>query len=674
MAVELGSEKAKPPTDAMTNGTEAAHNTLTRGLRDMAGRLRLGRGGNKAKRGSTPRNSMTGDPMRSSRSSSSVSSRSVSDAGTSLANLSDRLRRLQEDGQERAIPFRVKFVNTKGEATMADVYPHEEYNDVIQRITAKLRMTRHADYVLLYKDTDDEEIGVACSDNLREMFAIFEPGSRLQLRIVPFKINNSGALDSIAKIWEYGHTPNVFVSEEVSEAESEDIQLSDIKLASERPEMAERPKLGSQHMAVEDIADTAVAAAAATALAAAAAQTVTTDNGPSSTKPEPATSKTSAASSKHTSAAASKHSSVAPSKHTSVAASKNTSVAASKHTSVAASNKATVPGTPAASKTKDAEELRMAIMLMSTNLTLAIDSLGTKLTRNFDKLSDEQAKILESLKKAAEHEKVIKEEIVVIKEKEEVKDEPHSTTTTTTTTTTKTEAKDEKVEVDVEVEKDEKIEVDVEVNKDENIKVDVEIEKKDEVKVETKTETTTETKTEGNIETKVEETKTTTTTTKADEAVEVEVEIEQSEEKPEPKEESIKVKIDEKPEPKVEETIKVNIEEKPEKEEVVHVQIVEDTPPPPPPPPAEPKVEKIEIKVEQHAPSYPKGEMFRFHLAAANFAFHTNPYASSFFQRGFAETGMPGHFANPCMMNSPFECSSGCPCRHSPCSHHLSSL
>ncbi|KAJ2236239.1 hypothetical protein GGH97_005585, partial [Coemansia sp. RSA 475] len=425
---------------------------------------------------------MTGDPMRSSRSSSSVSSRSVSDAGTSLANLSDRLRRLQEDGQERAIPFRVKFVNTKGEATMADVYPHEEYNDVIQRITAKLRMTRHADYVLLYKDTDDEEIGVACSDNLREMFAIFEPGSRLQLRIVPFKINNSGALDSIAKIWEYGHTPNVFVSEEVSEAESEDIQLSDIKLASERPEMAERPKLGSQHMAVEDIADTAVAAAAATALAAAAAQTVTTDNGPSSTKPEPATSKTSAASSKHTSAAASKHSSVAPSKHTSVAASKNTSVAASKHTSVAASNKATVPGTPAASKTKDAEELRMAIMLMSTNLTLAIDSLGTKLTRNFDKLSDEQAKILESLKKAAEHEKVIKEEIVIIKEKEEVKDEPHSTTTTTTTTTTKTEAKDEKVEVDVEVEKDEKIEVDVEVNKDENIKVDVEIEKKDEVK------------------------------------------------------------------------------------------------------------------------------------------------------------------------------------------------
>ncbi|KAJ2137351.1 hypothetical protein IW136_003540, partial [Coemansia sp. RSA 678] len=342
MVAESGSEKAKPPTDAMTNGTEAAHNTLTRGLRDMAGRLRLGKGGNKAKRGSTPRNSITGDPMRSSRSSSSVSSRSVSDAGTSLANLSDRLRRLQEDGQERAIPFRVKFVNTKGEATMADVYPHEEYNDVIQRITAKLRMTRHADYVLLYKDTDDEEIGVACSDNLREMFAIFEPGSRLQLRIVPFKINNSGALDSIAKIWEYGHTPNVFVSEEVSETESEDIQLSDIKLASERPEMAERPKLGSQHMAVEDIADTAVAAAAATALAAAAAQTVTTDNGPSSTKPEPATSKTSAASSKHTSVAASKHTSVAPSKHTSVAASKNTSVAASKHTSVAASKHTSV--------------------------------------------------------------------------------------------------------------------------------------------------------------------------------------------------------------------------------------------------------------------------------------------------------------------------------------------
>ncbi|KAJ2370696.1 hypothetical protein H4S01_000187 [Coemansia sp. RSA 2610] len=662
MAAESGSEKAKPPADAMTNGVNSGDHTLSRGIRDLAGRLRLGKGGQKAKRGSTPRNSLPGDRALS-RGSSSVSSRSVSDA--SLGNLSDRLRRLHEDGPERLIPFRIKFVNSMGDATMADVYPYEDYREIIQRIAPKLRMDPKIEYVLLYKDTDDEEIGVACTDNLREMFAIFEPGSRLQLRIAPFQINNSGALDSIAKIWDISQTPNVFISEDeaASEVSADDVNLSDIKLATEKPEMAERPQLGSQHMAVEDIADTAVAAAAATAAAnaaaaATAAPTATTEEQPSSTKPEPATSKTSSAS------------------------------------SAATSKKPTAPGTPASARHRDAEELRQAIMLMSTNLTLAIDSLGSKLTRNFDKLSDEQAKILETLKQAAEKQKQKEEVVVTTSEAVKTKDEGKTTTTTTTTTTTvdKKEEEDEKVSVEVE-KQDEKVDVDVEVdNKEEKIKVDIEAEKKDEkVDVDVEVE-----KTDDKIDVDVEVEKT-------DEKIDVDVEVEKKDDKIEVDVEIKKddeAKKDEKKDERIE--VDVKLDEAAKKEEVVQVEIVDDAPPSPPRPPTPPlqaptpptppmqaptppKAETVKVKVEQ-APAPPKtetvkvkveqvpvqhgAEVFRSHLVAANFAFHSNPYSSSFFQRGFAETGMPGHFARPCMMASPFEC----PCGHAPCSHCLSTL
>ncbi|KAJ2489441.1 hypothetical protein GGI11_009266, partial [Coemansia sp. RSA 2049] len=55
---------------------------------------------------------------------------------------------------------------------------------------------------------------------------------------------------------------------------------------------------------------------------------------------------------------------------------------------------------------------------------------------------------------------------------------------------------------------------------------------------------------------------------------------------------------------------------------------------------------------------------FAYHLSAANFAFHSNPYSSSFFKHGFAEADMPSHFSHPCMMASPFECVSSCSCTH----------
>ncbi|KAJ2454335.1 hypothetical protein EV183_001581 [Coemansia sp. RSA 2336] len=650
MPGDTGSEKSQPPAEQpQTNGVDGT----MRGLRDIAGRLRLGKRGNKAKRGSTPRTSIIDDPVKSPHISSSASSRSVSNAGTSLANLSDRLRRLQEEGQESNQPFRIKFVNNRGDATMADVYPYEEFNDIIHRITAKLRMTRHADYVLLYKDTDDEEIGVACTDNLREMFSIFEPGSRLQLRIVPFKINNSGALDSIAKIWEYSHTPNVFLSQEEemsgSETSSQDVNLSEIKLATEqKPEMAERPKQDEQppkneHMAVEDIADTAVQAAAASAAHVADAATAnTTDYGPSSTKPEPPTSASSKTSSKKSSRKSSKVS------------------------SKSSSAKPTEPGTPANAGGKDNDELRQAIMLMSANLSLAIDSLGNKLTRNFDKLSDEQAKILETLNAAAEKQKAEegKQHVEV-----DVKNE---------------------VEVDVEVDKKEdKEEIKEEIKEEtktetkEEAKEETKEEATTETKTEIKTETKTETKVEGDVETKVEESKTTTTTTSKPEADAEKAKEETKEEaKEETKEETIDIKVEEKTdtvqetvevkaeektEEKTEETVKVKVEETAEKEEVVHVEVVEDTPPPPP----EPSTEKIKVTVEE---KYPQAEAFKFHFAAANFAFHSNPYASSFFQHGFRETGMPGHFKQPCLMSSPFECSHGCCCHHDSCSHNISTL
>ncbi|KAJ2326942.1 hypothetical protein GGI00_004599, partial [Coemansia sp. RSA 2681] len=209
----------------MTDGASAAGGPTSKaqGLRDaITSKLRLGKGGNKARRGTTPRTSAIAEGIHRSRSSSSGVS---SHHGEDIESLSMRLRRLNEAGVE-TIPFRIKFVNNKNEATMADVYPSEEYKDVIRKIVEKLRMPHMSNYVLLYKDTDDEEIGVACTDNLREMFSIFEPGSRLQLRIVQLNINNSGALDSIPSIWDNGHTPNVFLHDDDGDGHSVSSQSS----------------------------------------------------------------------------------------------------------------------------------------------------------------------------------------------------------------------------------------------------------------------------------------------------------------------------------------------------------------------------------------------------------------------------------------------------------------
>ncbi|KAJ2805702.1 hypothetical protein H4R20_001977 [Coemansia guatemalensis] len=642
MAGDSESEQAKPPTEVQTNGVDPS-NTVSRGLRDFAGRLRMGKGGQKAKRNSTPRGSLNGTRARgnsSSKSTSGSSSRGNSDVGASLESLNARLRKLQEETEQPAIPFRIKFVNNKEEATMADIYPYEEFNDIIQRITAKLRMTRHAEYVLMYKDNDDEEIGVACSDNLREMFAIFEPGSRLQLRIVPFNINNSGALDSIGKIWEYSHTPNVFISDPEdasdSDASNQNVNLSDIKLATpqkKKPEMEQKPAeltppsptppkpvpASTPHMAVEDIAQAGITAAAAAAAAQAA-----TGTGASSTKPEPPTSKQSAPTSSKSSA-------------------KSSSV-----------------GTPAA-KSKDAEELRQAIMLMSTNLTLAIESLGTKLTRNFDKLSEEQAAILESVKKAAERQKLEEEER---KEQERVRFEltkPQSAKADVQAATTEhvdvsSSAKSEDVKVEVDT-KDEHVTVEVKAKEDAGAAAAAAA---SEAAQETKPEPAKE-------DVKVE--------VKLDEAKVEEVKVEVEEAKPEPPKEEAKaeevkvedVKVEAKKEEVKVEAVKVDEpkpaaapkEESKPVEEVIHVEIIDE-------PPA--------TKAESKPDTTYQSETFRFHFAAANFAFHHNPYASSFFQRGFAETGMPQHFDRPCLMASPFECNGGCTCRYSNCARCMASI
>ncbi|KAJ2083743.1 hypothetical protein H4R24_000606 [Coemansia sp. RSA 988] len=639
MAGASESEQAKPlTTEIQTNGTDPTHNTVSRGLRDFAGKLRMGKGGQKVKRNSSTHGSLNGTRARdnsSSQSTSGLSSRGHSDVGRSLEGLNARLRKLQEETELPMMPFRIKFVNNKEEATMADIYPYEEFNDIIQRITAKLRMSRHAEYLLMYKDNDDEEIGVACSDNLREMFAIFEPGSRLQLRIVPFNIINSGALDSIGKIWEYSHTPNVFISEPEdasdSDASNQNVNLSDIKLATpqKKPEMEQKPAeltppnqtppksepASTPHMAVEDIAQAGITAAAAAAAAQAAAEA-----GASSTKPEPPTSKQSATNSSKSSA------------------------------------KPSAVGTPA--KSKDAEELRQAIMLMSTNLTLAIESLGTKLTRNFDKLSGEQAAILESVKKAAERQKVEEEERVrfeLTKSQSNKADvSPASVEHVDESSTAKSE--DLKVEVDT---KDEHVTVEIKAKEDagaaaaaaasEVVQEPKPAPAKEDIKVEVK----------------------------LDEAKVEEVKVEVDEVKPEPAKEEPKVE-EVKAEAKVEEeaateTIKIKIEEsepaapveptpaeapKPV-EEVVHVEIID-----------EPSAAKVESKPDTAYQS----ETFRFHFAAANFAFHHNPYASSFFQHGFAETGMPQHFDRPCLMASPFECNGGCSCRYSSCARCMASI
>ncbi|KAJ2614826.1 hypothetical protein H4S08_001528 [Coemansia sp. RSA 1365] len=622
MAGDSEVEQPKPQTNEVQTNGISFHNTVSRGLRDLTGRLRMGKGGQKAKRNSTPRGSLNGTGARdniSSQNTSGSSSRGNSDVGNSLESLNVRLRKLQEETEQPVVPFRIKFVNNKEEATMADIYPYEEFNDIVQRITAKLRMTRHAEYVLMYKDNDDEEIGVACSDNLREMFAIFEPGSRLQLRIVPFNINNSGALDSIGKIWDYSHTPNVFVSEAGDDSDSDDsnqnVNLSDIKLetSQKKQEMEQKPAeltppdatpptpnpTSTSHMAVEDIAQAGITAAAAAAAAQAA-----TETGASSTKPEPPTSKQSAP------------------------------------TSSKSSPKSSAVGTPG--KSKDAEELRQAIMLMSTNLSLAIESLGTKLTRNFDKLSEEQASILESVKKAAERQKQEEEEKrIELAKTQPTKADVQTDTAETADDSSPAKSEDIKVEIDT---KDEHVTVEIKSKDDAAVedappKEDKAEPAKEDVKVEME-----EVKAEpAKEEVKAEEPK--------PEPVKEEPEPAKEKPKPEPVKEEVKVQVEE-PKPAEEETKPV--------EEVIHVEIID-----------EPSVSKVETKAA--ADNSYQSETFRFHFAAANFAFHNNPYASSFFQHGFAETGMPHHFEKPCLMSSPFKCN-GCSCRYSNCAQCMASI
>ncbi|KAJ2706871.1 hypothetical protein H4R19_004963, partial [Coemansia spiralis] len=194
----------------------SSHNA--RSQRDDNNKLRVGRrGGSKSLRHSTPR-------------TSSVSSRRSS--GPDMSEQRARLARLEKEavskpsskpaskpaseakgGSEPAVPFRVKFVNHQNEATMRDVLRTDKFEEIVPSVAEKLRMPPKATYLLIYKDTDDEEIGVGCTDNMQEMLALFEPGSRIQLRIVPYNIINHGALETISGFWGYASTPNVFMSE-----------------------------------------------------------------------------------------------------------------------------------------------------------------------------------------------------------------------------------------------------------------------------------------------------------------------------------------------------------------------------------------------------------------------------------------------------------------------------
>ncbi|KAJ1960368.1 hypothetical protein GGI12_003836, partial [Dipsacomyces acuminosporus] len=171
--------------------------SLTRGLREKLGKVNLSlRGGNKSKRHSTPRNLTSAEIPKAMAASSSSSS--SSSAAAAADNAKDRDAQGTSTSSKRSMnvrdsaasgensPFRIKFVNKAGDATMVDVYPNEEFEDLIHRVTEKLRMPKHGPYVLMYTDHDSEEIGVACTDNLHEMFNLFEPGSKYQLKIVPF--------------------------------------------------------------------------------------------------------------------------------------------------------------------------------------------------------------------------------------------------------------------------------------------------------------------------------------------------------------------------------------------------------------------------------------------------------------------------------------------------------
>ncbi|KAJ2696231.1 hypothetical protein H4218_004740 [Coemansia sp. IMI 209128] len=589
----------------MTDGAEPK----SQGFRDaITSKLRLGKGGHKAKRGSTPRTSAIEAMHLASNPASSHGSH-----GGSLESLSLRLRKLREAGDlAEQPPFRIKFVNHKNEATMADIYPTEEYKDIIRKVVEKLRMPHIPNYVLMYTDTDAEEIGVACTDNLREMFSIFEPGSKLQLKIVQQTINNSGALDSIPSIWDNGHTPNVFLHDDASSSHSSESSVSSVDLgklqaaAAAAVEMEEKPK--PSHVAVEDVAEAAVAAAAASAAAAALADAVGTkaekqENSNASNKAEPPTP-------------------VSP---------------------------ASPVVSPKADKPEEKpDELRTAIAMMSNNLTLAIESLGTKLATNFDRLSNEQAKIIDSLA----HAKTTVSTKVESKDSEE-KVETKTETTDAGVAAAAVAAAAAVVAKAAESDSDSDSDSDDEKKKVE-VKTEVKVEAKAEEKVETKAEEKVETKTETKTEVKVEETKT-------EEKVEIKVE------------EKVETKTDEcATETRVEETktteIKVEdvVPEKKKEEppapacdaETITVEVIE--PPAPAPTPIHVHLKKDECEEQRRA------DIFKEHLHNANaFAFHTNPYASSFFQHGFSEVGMPSYIRHPCMLQTPFDehacdCSGGC--------------
>ncbi|KAJ2559938.1 hypothetical protein EV175_000051 [Coemansia sp. RSA 1933] len=729
-----------PPQDqegggGLTSPTDTAFPendvTLTRTLRErLANTIRLGPGGNKARRGSTPRTSLIGGGIppsgaaadtsratapipeeaaatgggvvQSTDAASGTRAIGVNNTGSSTplqtdsdeshaqrtARMEARLERLRSEAQgdsgggpvdadaAQLIPFRVKFVNTKGNAIFDDVYPDMDFRDLIQQVTEKLRMSQHPSYVLMYKDTDDEEIGVACTDNMREMFSLFEPGSRLQLRIVPFTIINTGALDSIANIWNYSQTPNVFISRDgtpgdvpsdVSEASTdENVDITNIQTENarldEQPEMVERPK-PTTGSAVEDVAQAAVAAAAASSAAAAAVAPAAPSSSSSSSSPSP-----------RPPAGLDNGDIFIPSiqvvDETSPAGlSTKTQVPTSPP--VAASPPKVSPPGSVSGKTNDADALRTAIAMMGANLALAIDSLGTKLTRNFDQLSSEQVKIIDALKTAAEcpppppppAPKIVAE---VIDEKKE-EDDACSTTSTTTTTTTKTKEEGKKEEV---TKKEEDISIKVTVDEDakNSIKektedIEITVEKKEEV--ETKTETTTTTVKEEQQKKKGEVKFSVSDTGDSDD-------------------ETIHVEIDD-------ETQSDTGSNRTKQSETINIKVKNPIPPPPPPSSYTEKVkihveepprtssytEKIKVHVEeplhQQQPSYtPEAtRAFAYHLSAANFAFHSNPYSSSFFKHGFAEADMPSHFSHPCMMASPFgnvcSCSRGRTC--SACVH-----
>ncbi|KAJ1661235.1 hypothetical protein GGF38_003772, partial [Coemansia sp. RSA 25] len=92
--------------------------------------------------------------------------------------------------------------------------------------------------------------------------------------------------------------------------------------------------------------------------------------------------------------------------------------------------------------------------------------------------------------------------------------------------------------------------------------------------------------------------------------------------------------------------------------ETINVEVVDEKPAPTPAAPKTPP-KKDDCGKSQ-------ADIFKEHLRAANtFAFHTNPYASSFFQHGFSEVGMPSYIRHPCMLRTPFNeptcsCTNGC--------------